>query len=140
MAEDDAKQVVAERPDAALQTVPDAPTIAAALEAMSRGVPFGPAFFAHELGALIRDRCPDPAVALPRVLLHVAGGDVLQVVHIIAVTPRWVALAVHDEDHGRTEVVQYGIIARVTIEAVAPSAHGGGIGFRQEKTPEVRSG
>jgi hypothetical protein len=139
MADEDAKQTVEEKPDTALQAPPDAATITAALEAMSRGVAFGPAFFAHELGALIRDRCPDPTVALPRVLLHVAGGDVLQVVNIIAVTPRWVALAVHHEDLARTEIVQYAIIGRVTIEAVPPNDQGRRIGFRQEKTPEIVS-
>lgn len=88
-------------------------------------VPFGPSFFLGHLAGYVRQRCPSPTEALPVVEVHLMGGEVLDVCHVIGVTPAWVALAVFDSrDTGgppamRTELVPYGAMVRVTIRAAA---------------------
>ena len=112
--------------------------------AVSEACPFGPSFFAHQLRAFVRDRCPDPSEALPSVQLHLAEGDVLDVCHIIGIAPRWLALAVIEEHRPtaasamRTEIVPYTLVSRVTVR---PSRLGSGhAGFETERTPAVLSG
>lgn len=97
--------------------------------------PFGPAFFAGHLGALVRERCPDPREGLPSVQVHLHDGERLDLCHVIGFAPLWVALAVweHGSHAMRTELVSYEFIARVTIGA--PGAQRPGIGFDQAHAP-----
>lgn len=96
--------------------------------------PFGPAFFVRHLGGFIRERCPEPG-ALPLVHVTLANGCVLDLCHVIALSPRWIAFAVHDgrvsQEHPvmRTELVPYAHIVRVTIREPGDERH---VGFRQE--------
>lgn len=102
-------------------------------------VAFGPAFFVEQLAAFLRDHCPAPAERLPHVELVLASGDAISICHVIAVGPRWCAVAarVHDghaaEMH--VELVPYEMIVRVTIGP--PVARSRGIGFDQCAPPIV---
>ena len=94
--------------------------VRAALQEMltsERRCPFGPRFFLEQIPTFLRDHCPDPAERLPRLVLTVQGEPVV-VCHVVAVAPRWVAVAARDEreDAGmRTELIAYETISRVTI-------------------------
>lgn len=99
---------------------------------------FGPLLFLGELAAFVRDRCPNPKEALPRVELRLHDGTALDVCHVIGVGPRWVAIAAHDpEAKGRmqTVLVPYEAIVRVTIRAAA--ADGRAVGFEQHHAPAI---
>lgn len=116
--------------------------LARAYSAADRGASFGPSFFVRQLGALVRASCPTAQERVGIVELHLLGGEVLEVCHIISLTPAWVALAVFDElrqgDGGqsmRTELVPYGCIARVTISSQVRST--GRIGFGQDHQPDL---
>lgn len=114
--------------------------LVALLAAIDARVPFGPGFFLTHLHAFARDRCPDPAEALPLVEIHLENTEVLDVCHVIGVTPFWVALAVREtksprEPTMRTELVPYQTIARVTIRPLSPSD--ARIGFDREHAPRV---
>ncbi len=101
---------------------------------------FGPSFFLGQLGGFIRDRCPRPEDQLPVVQLHVMGGEVLDVCHVIGLGPSWVALAVRDETAPggmRTEMVPYPCIIRVTIRAAEPSRR---VGFDGTHIPAIVRG
>ncbi|MEK7330394.1 MAG: hypothetical protein AAB113_06280 [Candidatus Eisenbacteria bacterium] len=105
--------------------------------------PFGPGFFVTQLRAFAREGCPDPALGLPAVEIHLTDGDVLDLCHIIGVTPNWVALAVNDAEPAapkprmRTEFLPYETIARVTIRgARVETPH---LGFEHERVPRVLS-
>ncbi|HSQ59678.1 MAG TPA: hypothetical protein VLT84_04515 [Acidobacteriota bacterium] len=114
----------------------------AALTAVERGTYFGPLFFLQHLQGLVRDRCPDPAEGLPAVHLRLADGEDLDVCHVIGVTPKWLALAVHETDRPgvmRTELVPYAMITRLTLGAV-PSSGGTRMGFNAAREPEVIGG
>ncbi len=111
----------------------------AALVSASLEHPFGPGFFYSRLRSYALDHCPDPAAGLPVVEIHLADGDVLDLCHIIGVTPQWVAVAVRDE-HGsaermRTEFVPYGSIFRVTLRSARPEAPQ--LGFEHARVPGV---
>lgn len=99
---------------------------------------FGPRFFLAHLGAYVRDRCPDPGEALPFVHLHLASSEVLDVCHVIGLTPRWVALAVYEATSRamRTELVPFESITRITISP--GHAQGTHIGFHQETPPALQ--
>jgi hypothetical protein len=100
------------------------------------GVPFGPSFFLRQLGAFVQESCP-ASRALPVVQIHVIGGEILDLCHIIALAPGWIALAVYDaaSDGGvRTELVPYAMVARVTIRL---SQEGSRIGFDATRAPEI---
>ena len=106
-------------------------------------VPFGPAFLLTQLAAFVRDRCPAPTEALPHVHIHLAGGEVLELCHVIALAPRWAAFAIIDasEDEGvrpmRTELVPYELLVRITVRA--SPGRGGHIGFHQVSPPTVHA-
>ena len=114
----------------------------AALMAADQRVSFGPLFFMQNLRGLVRDRSPEASEALPSVHVHLVDGEVLDLCHIIGVSPSWIAMAVHDEDHPerpspiRTELVPYHLIARITIQT---TEHEGSrpIGFNASLDPEV---
>jgi hypothetical protein len=109
------------------------------LQQLGRECPFGPVFFLSQLRGLVRERCPDPSEALPAVEIHLQSGVSLEVCHVIGVSPRWVALAVHDEGRPggamRTDLVAYELIVRVSVRAVRPSEPS--VGFRQAADPAV---
>lgn len=99
---------------------------------------FGPSFFLTQLGAYVRDRCPDIEEALPFVHVHLAGGESLDVCHVIGLAPRWVALAVYEPVSRamRTECVPYEAIVRITISP--GHAQGDHMGFYQEADPALQ--
>ena len=105
---------------------------------------FGPTFFLRQLRAFIRDRCPDPADALPSVQLHLAEGDVLDVCHVIGIAPRWLALAAVETDRPasaptmRTEIIPYALISRITVRSCRPEP--GHVGFEANHGPAILSG
>jgi hypothetical protein len=103
--------------------------------------PFGLGFFVHQLRAFACEGCPDPALGLPAVELHLTDGEVLDLCHIIGVTPNWVAVAVNDAEPAaakprmRTEFLPYQTITRVTIRiARLETPH---VGFEHERAPRV---
>lgn len=114
----------------------------AALMASDQRVSFGPLFFMQNLRGLARDRCPEPAESIPSVHVHLMDGEVLDLCHIIGVSPNWIAMAVHEEEHAerpdqmRTELVPYHLIVRVSIQT---TRHAGThpIGFNTSLDPEV---
>lgn len=114
----------------------------AALMASDQRVSFGPLFFMQNLRGLVRDRCPEPAESIPSVHVHLMDGEILDLCHIIGVSPNWIAMAVHEEEHAerpdqmRTELVPYHLIARVSIQT---TRHSGThpIGFNSSLDPEV---
>lgn len=113
----------------------------AALMGASRRLPFGPVFFMTQLRGLASDKCPDPALGLPVVELHLATGEVLDLCHVIGITPAWVALAVRETEHGgpapnmRTEFVPFEIIARVTLRSSRTELPH--LGFEHSRVPRV---
>lgn len=114
----------------------------AALMAADQRVSFGPLFFMQNLRGLVRDRCPEPAESIPSVHVHLMDGEILDLCHIIGVSPNWIALAVHEEEHAerpdqmRTELVPYHLIARVSIQTTRhEGAHP--IGFNTTLDPAV---
>jgi hypothetical protein len=100
---------------------------------------FGPTFFLHQLKRFVRDRCPDPAEHLPAVQVRVAGGEVLDVCHVIGISPRWVVLAVREpgsQPEGMVvEIVPFQLIHGVRIQA--KHAGGGRSGFVQVHAPQL---
>ncbi len=125
----------------AAKRAPKPKNLEAAMRAIEAGVPFGPGFFLKQLGAFLRDRCPDPEANLPGLYLHLADGEVLDVCHIIGIAPGWVALAVRQKDRQssestmRTELVPYSMVVRVTIRA---GQHGEAhIGFDLGREPSM---
>ena len=118
----------------------EAPAAALPAELM-RQVPFGPAFFLGQLRAFVRDRCPEPGEGLPVVELRLVDGEVLDLCHVIGVTPGWVALAVNETERStsappmRTEIVPYECILRVTVRAVRTGAPH--LGFDRTRVPQV---
>jgi hypothetical protein len=113
----------------------------AAIAAFAERWPFGPVFFLGQLGAFVRDKCPDPGEGLPVVEIHLADGDVLDLCHVIGVAPTWVALAVNeieareDQPRMRTELVPYARIAQVTVRSCrSGSPH---LGFASHQAPEL---
>jgi hypothetical protein len=109
------------------------------------GPTFGPTFFLGQLRAFARERCPSPSEALPSVALHLATGEELELCHVMGLAPAFVALAVVDEAKGgggttaamRTELVPYGLIARVTIRPHREA--GAHVGFDPDHAPHVIS-
>lgn len=98
-------------------------------------LPFGPRFFLVQLAAFVRDRCPETSERLPHVDLWVQGGPIA-VCHIVAVAPRWVAVAaLADHEHGemRTEILVYESISRVTISGADLDSRA--IGFDRSRRP-----
>src|SRR3990172_9517764 len=106
--------------------------------------PFGPAFFLDQLRAFVRDRCPNPREGLPAVQLHLADGGALDVCHVLAVSPTWVALAITEVERAvsaapmRTEFVPFGMISRVTVRSGARGEHHAG--FNLDYRPAVVHG
>ena len=85
------------------QPVPDAEPEAAAAEsaeapalALLAKQAFGPTFFRAQLASFARDRCPAPDERLPVVELHLQGGEIVEICHVIGVAPGWVALAARE--------------------------------------------
>jgi hypothetical protein len=110
-------------------------------EMLDAQYPFGPLFFATQLRAFIRDRCPDPRSGLPELELHLADGQALNVCHIMVIAPAWIAIAVDERSPSqgtrrmRTEIVPYAMIARISIST--DRASGGQLGFDVNRTPVI---
>jgi hypothetical protein len=108
-------------------------------EVLDAQCPFGPRFFATQLRAFIRDRCPDLRSALPELELHLADGQVLDVCHIMVIAPAWIGIAVYERSPSqgarrmRTEIVPYAMISRITIST--DRASGGPLGFDVNRPP-----
>ena len=115
--------------------------VEAILAGLDRREPFGPQFFISQLGAFVRQQCPDPADGLPLVELHLQSGEILDVCHVIGLAPGWAALAVRESSSAeapmRTELVRYDAISRVTIRP-ACGRHGH-IGFA-DRSPSLYAG
>ena len=118
------------------RSTPTGEDLAAAIGIEELRCPFGPLFFLGHLRSFVRERCPEPSETRPVVRLHLVGGDVLDVCHVIGLAQGFVALAVY-EDAGRgmrTEIVPYLAIARVTIQADRRESE---IGFGQKEPPLI---
>lgn len=105
------------------------------LVGIATGAPFGPGFFLTQLRAFARERCPAPEERLPVVEIHLVSGETLDLCHVIGLALPFAALAVRDEKGAmRTELVPYGLIARITLR---PGGAGGphvGFDVRHEPT------
>lgn len=86
--------------------------------------PFGPTFFVLHLTRFIREECPRSDERMPEVRIFLSEGSVLQLCHIIGVTPRWVALAVFSREADgemSSELVPYELIMRVSVTSAGRS-------------------
>lgn len=116
----------------------------AALAAMAQRWPFGPVFFLGQLGAFVREKCPDPGEGLPVVEIHLAEGEILDLCHVMGVAPSWVALAVNeleaqdDAPPMRTELVPYSRIVQVTVRSCRSGKPG--MGFTDERARQMFDG
>ncbi|MBY0493368.1 MAG: hypothetical protein K2Y23_04065 [Cyanobacteria bacterium] len=112
---------------------------AAALTKADLSCTFGPSFFLGHLGRFVRDHCPDPNENLPIVQVHLATGEILDICHIVGVSPRWAMLAVRDSaSHAEgmaVELVSYELIQRVSIRTRRVGS--ASIGFSQIVPPEI---
>ena len=103
--------------------------------------PFGPGFFLGQLRAFAREHCPSPSERLPAVTVHLASGEELELCHVAGLAPTFVALAIRERVAGsgailmRTELVPYGLIARITIRPVSDEAKQ--VGFNADAVPRV---
>lgn len=101
--------------------------------------PFGPSFFLGHLGRFVRDHCPNPTEKLPGVQVRLADGEILDLCHIIGVSPRWVMLAVRNtashSDGMAIELVPFERIMGVRIGT--PRAEGTFVGFAQSQAPKI---
>jgi hypothetical protein len=113
----------------------------AALVEASLQHPFGPAFFMTHLRAFVAETCANPVAGLPAVEIQLADGEVLDLCHIVGVTPQWVALAVNEAEPDkskpliRTDIVPYATITRVTLRDARPEATH--LGFDRARIPRV---
>ena len=118
---------------------PDMMESAAALARADQGCAFGPSFFLGQLGRFVRDHCPAPEEHLPLVQLRLADGQILDLCHIIGVSPRWVMLAVRDASAHPSDMVidlvPFQSIQRVTIRA--RHTEGATVGFLQSQPPAI---
>ena len=100
---------------------------------------FGPSFFLGNLGRFVREHCPESKENLPLVRVYVAGGETLDVCHIIGVSPRWVMLAVRDLGNQRdamaVELVPYEAIHRVSIRSQNVDSRS--MGFSEIRRPQI---
>ena len=99
---------------------------------------FGPSFFLRQLARFVRDHCPTPEEHLPMVQVRLADGEVLDVCHIIGVSPRWVILAVRNAAGHQgmvIEIVPFELVRRISISA--RRADGASIGFAQTHVPNI---
>jgi len=82
---------------------------------------FGLPFFGTMLSSRFQSHCSGAGPEVPQVLLHLVGGEVLDVCHVVEFTPRWIAVAAFRDD--RTceqmdlEFVPYELIHRVTLSS-----------------------
>ena len=123
------------------QVAADESTVRALIQAIDPHCPFGPRFFATQLRAFIRDRCPDQRDALPQLEIHLVDGQALDVCHVVALAPAWIAMAVYEGSSVRgarkmrTEIVPYAMIARITVSA--DREPGGQLGFDVNRAPAI---
>jgi hypothetical protein len=100
---------------------------------------FGPSFFLHHLNRFVRDRCPETSEDLPLVQIRLGDGSILEICHIVSVSPRWVMVAIDDPASTRDRVsvvfVPYESIRRIDI--TTRQAAGDAIGFSQRVEPKL---
>jgi hypothetical protein len=132
-----AEAQVGEQPSPAAEAEAEVEVSEGFVKALLTKHPFGPQFFLTQLAAFVRDRCPDPRERLPMVELYLNDGEVLQVCHVIGLTPRWVALAVRDQESESmvTVLVPYECIIRFRIHAASPGDRR--VGFAQQHAPAI---
>jgi len=82
---------------------------------------FGLPFFGTILSSRFESHCSGTGPEVPQVLLHLVGGAVLDVCHVVEFTPRWIATAVFRDDRSceqmDLEFVPYELILRVTLSS-----------------------
>ena len=82
---------------------------------------FGLPFFGTMLTSRFETYCSGAGPEVPQVLLHLAGGAVLDVCHVVELTPRWIAMAVFRDDRTCEQMdldfVPYELILRVTLSS-----------------------
>jgi hypothetical protein len=112
---------------------------AAAFTRADRASMFGPSFFLGQLGRFVRDHCPSPDEHLPMVEIRLADGQMLDLCHIVGVSPHWVMLAVRDaasrQHEMAIELVPFEMIRGVRIRP--RHAEGGTVGYSQSHTPAI---
>lgn len=106
---------------------------AAAFAKADQTTMFGPSFFLGQLSRFVRDHCPPQQDHLPMVEIRLADGQILDLCHIVGVSPRWVLLAVRDSavhQHDMAiEIVPFEMVRGVRI--CPRHADGGTVGFSQ---------
>lgn len=126
-------------PSAPENTDADRLEAAAAFSKADRACTFGPSFFLGHLGRFVRENCPPAEEHLPIVQIRLADGHVLDLCHIIGVSPRWVMLAIRDTTAHPTdmaiEFVPFEMIQGISIRS--RHAEGGSVGFSQSHSPAV---
>lgn len=89
------------------------------------GPPFAPTFFVTALRERVRAECDGHPEAVPVVELHLADGATLDICHIPAIEPQWLAAQVYRDLETCEEMdlmfVPYGLITRVTVSMWHPS-------------------
>lgn len=102
------------------------------------GAPFDHRFFLTVLPDRIKTLCPGSREADPTLAMHLADGRVLDVCHIAALAPQWLAVAVFrrpDEcEDMDTVLVPYRLITSLTL---SPPSEAGRVGFRWRSAPAV---
>ena len=103
---------------------------------------FGAAFFARLLPRLVRS-CPCPETREPACLVHLADGNTLDVVEVLAVADRFVVLAVFEgvgedgversEDDVGIEAIPYALVLRVSVRRGLSSRAPLGFHFPREE-------
>ncbi len=95
-------------------------TLARVLASEITGPVFGLPFFMSVLKSRLMRHCNEVGPDVPQVLLHLAEGSVLDLCHIVELSPKWIAAAVFRDDADScdkmdVEFVPYELIIRVTL-------------------------
>lgn len=132
-----------ERPDPVEPELPDideaVDPASKILAAIANRAPFGPEFFAAVLADRLRVHCPGAEAHVSIVLLHLADGAVLDLCHIVELTPKWMCAAVFRAemscDEMDLEFLPYELITRVTLSR-RPSGERH-LGFDLDRSPRA---
>lgn len=122
--------------DDAAVAEPAAPSLGEALLAELAGPTFGLPFFCSVLRGRLERHCAGAGPEVPQVLLHLAGGSVLDLCHIVELAPRWIAAATFRDarscEQMDLEFVPYELIVRVTLSSRPAEEHR--LGFDAERS------
>lgn len=99
-----------------------------ALIAELTGPVFGLPFFASVLKDRLEQHCSGAGPEVPQLFLHLVSGGVLDVCHIVELSPKWVAAAAFREEERSCalmdlEFVPYELILRVTLSTRPADEH-----------------